>query len=41
MDEAAVTWPIAGMSAFGVITRPFALPKAIWAVLGAFLLLVL
>ena len=28
-------WTIAAVSTFGVITRPFKLPEAIWAVLGA------
>ncbi|WP_421591339.1 arsenic transporter [Shinella sp. M27] len=41
MQASTLTWAIAGMTAFGVITRPFALPEAIWAVLGALLLLAL
>lgn len=31
-------WTIAAVSTLGVITRPFKLPEAIWAVLGAFAL---
>lgn len=38
MNTLTMTWGIAGLTAFGVITRPFAWPEAIWAVLGAFLL---
>ncbi|WP_337182404.1 arsenic transporter [Shinella sp.] len=41
MDATTMTWVIAGMTALGVITRPFSLPEAIWAMLGAILLLVL
>jgi arsenical pump membrane protein len=39
MTEAAITWSIAGLTALGVVTRPFRWPEAIWAVLGAALLL--
>ncbi|KQO43595.1 MULTISPECIES: arsenic transporter [unclassified Methylobacterium] len=35
------TWIIAGLATIGVITRPFAWPEAVWAVLGAGALLVL
>ncbi|WP_018041814.1 arsenic transporter [Methylobacterium sp. 88A] len=35
------TWIIAGLATVGVITRPFAWPEAVWAVLGAGALLVL
>lgn len=38
MNALTVTWGIAGLTALGVITRPFAWPEAIWAVLGALLL---
>lgn len=34
-------WIIAGLATLGVITRPFAWPEAVWAVLGAGALLVL
>jgi Na+/H+ antiporter NhaD/arsenite permease-like protein len=37
----AVTWTICAASTAAVITRPFRWPEAIWAVLGAMLLLVL
>jgi len=40
MNALTLTWAISGLTALGVITRPFALPEAVWAVLGAFLLLV-
>lgn len=40
MNALTLTWAISGLTALGVITRPFALPEALWAVLGAFLLLV-
>ena len=39
MTESAITWSIAGLTALGVVTRPFRWPEAIWAVLGAALLL--
>lgn len=39
MNALTLTWMISGLTALGVITRPFALPEAIWAVLGALLLL--
>ncbi len=35
------TWSIAALATLGVILRPFAWPEAIWAVLGAALLIVL
>ncbi|MBB4237725.1 arsenical pump membrane protein [Rhizobium esperanzae] len=35
-----LTWGIAGLTALGVITRPFAWPEAIWAFVGAALLIV-
>lgn len=38
MNALTWTWSIAGLTALGVITRPFAWPEAIWAVLGALLL---
>jgi arsenical pump membrane protein len=34
-------WAIAALSTLGVIARPWKLPEAIWAVSGAFLLVVL
>ncbi|RYE51579.1 MAG: arsenic transporter [Hyphomicrobiales bacterium] len=39
MNALTLTWAISGLTALGVITRPFALPEATWAVLGALLLL--
>ncbi len=39
MTEAAITWSIAGLTALGVVARPFRWPEAVWAVLGAALLL--
>ncbi|MFB2564417.1 arsenic transporter [Rhizobium sp. IMFF44] len=41
MTESAITWSIAGLTALGVVTRPFRWPEAIWAVLGAALLVAL
>jgi len=41
MTEYAITWSIAGLTALGVVTRPFRWPEAIWAVLGAALLVAL
>jgi len=38
MSALTMTWGIAGLTALGVITRPFAWPEAIWAVVGALLL---
>lgn len=35
MNTLAMTWGVAGLTALGVITRPFAWPEAIWAVVGA------
>ncbi|HBF32242.1 arsenic transporter [Rhizobium sp.] len=39
MDTIYVTWGISALAVFGVITRPFGLPEAIWAVAGALALL--
>lgn len=39
--ENVLTWGIAAVATGGVIARPFKLPEAIWAVLGAVLLVVL
>jgi len=39
MNALTMMWGIAGLTALGVITRPFAWPEAIWAVIGALLLL--
>ncbi|QWW71635.1 arsenic transporter [Rhizobium sp. WYJ-E13] len=39
MTENAIIWSIAGLTAAGVVTRPFRWPEAIWAALGAFVLL--
>jgi arsenical pump membrane protein len=36
----AATWSIAAVAAGGVILRPWGLPEAIWAVLGAFALVI-
>jgi arsenical pump membrane protein len=41
MNALTMTWGIAGLTALGVITRPFAWPEAIWAVVGAVSLVVL
>ncbi|NZD53214.1 arsenic transporter [Rhizobium leguminosarum] len=41
MNALTMTWGIAGLTALGVITRPFAFPEAIWAVIGAVLLVAL
>ncbi|MGR9249487.1 arsenic transporter [Rhizobium leguminosarum] len=41
MNALTMTWGIAGLTALGVITRPFAWPEAIWALLGAALLVAL
>jgi arsenical pump membrane protein len=38
MTEADITWSIAGLTALGVVARPFRWPEAVWAVLGAALL---
>lgn len=35
LDTPFPVWAIAAVTALGVITRPFRLPEAIWAVLGA------
>lgn len=37
----AATWGIAALATLGVILRPFSWPEAIWAVLGAVLLVLL
>lgn len=39
MTESAITWSIAGLTAIGVVVRPFRWPEAVWAMLGAILLL--
>lgn len=39
MSAITMTWGIAGLTALGVITRPFSWPEAIWAVVGAALLI--
>lgn len=39
MTQNAIVWGIAGLTAAGVITRPFRWPEAVWAVVGAALLL--
>ncbi|WP_296435336.1 arsenic transporter [Rhizobium sp. UBA1881] len=39
MNALTITWGIAGLTALGVITKPFAWPEAIWAVLGALMLI--
>jgi arsenical pump membrane protein len=39
MNALTITWGIAGLTALGVITRPFAWPEAIWAVFGALMLI--
>ncbi|MEJ8307901.1 arsenic transporter [Agrobacterium larrymoorei] len=39
MTQNAIVWGIAGLTAVGVITRPFRWPEAVWAVVGALLLL--
>ncbi|MBM3092827.1 arsenic transporter [Ensifer sp. T173] len=38
MNALTMTWGIAGLTALGVITRPFAWSESIWAMLGAVLL---
>ncbi|MBB3308317.1 arsenical pump membrane protein [Rhizobium sp. BK196] len=38
MTENAIVWGIAGLTAAGVVARPFRWPEAIWAVLGALVL---
>ncbi|NLR97902.1 arsenic transporter [Rhizobium sp. P38BS-XIX] len=40
MTESAITWSIAGLTAIGVVARPFRWPEAVWAILGAALLLI-
>jgi arsenical pump membrane protein len=37
----SATWAVAALATFGVIVRPWKLPEAIWAVLGALALVVL
>ncbi|WP_137136389.1 arsenic transporter [Rhizobium sp. FKY42] len=39
MTSLTMTWLIAGMTAFGVVFRPFRWPEAVWAVAGAAMLL--
>ena len=39
-DPAQITWAIAALATLGVIVRPWRLPEAIWAVLGAIALVV-
>ncbi|HEX7748050.1 MAG TPA: arsenic transporter [Bordetella sp.] len=41
LNSAFPVWAIAALAALGVIARPFRLPEAVWAVLGALLLCVL
>src|SRR6185437_8383895 len=41
VDQATATWIISVLAAAGVIIRPFAWPEAIWAVVGALVLLLL
>lgn len=41
MTSVTMTWLIAGMTAFGVVVRPFRWPEAVWAVAGAAMLLLL
>lgn len=41
MTATALTWGIAGLTALGVVTRPFRWPEAVWAVAGALLLFAL
>ncbi|MDQ2802743.1 MAG: arsenic transporter, partial [Pseudomonadota bacterium] len=41
MGPNVLTWGIAAIATGGVIVRPLKLPEAIWAVLGALLLVVL
>ena len=41
MTPNLATWGIAGAATLGVILRPFGWPEAVWAVLGAVLLVVL
>lgn len=38
MTEHAITWSIAGLTAMGVVVRPFRWPEAVWAMFGALLL---
>jgi arsenical pump membrane protein len=37
----SATWAVAALATFGVIARPWRLPEAIWAVLGALALVLL
>ncbi len=41
MNSVFLSWGIAAVATAGVITRPFKWPEAVWAVAGAFLLVVL
>jgi arsenical pump membrane protein len=41
MMAIAMTWSVAGLTALGIVARPFQWPEAIWAVSGAMLLILL
>ncbi|PZM13226.1 arsenic transporter [Rhizobium tubonense] len=41
MNAISLTWGVAGLTALGVVARPFRWPEAIWAASGALLLLLL
>jgi arsenical pump membrane protein len=41
MMYTALTWSVAGLTALGIVVRPFQWPEAIWAVSGAALLILL
>jgi len=41
MSTFSLTWIVAGLTVTGVVLRPFAWPEAVWAILGATLLVVL
>jgi arsenical pump membrane protein len=41
MTAFAVTWGVAGLTALGIVARPFQWPEAIWAISGAALLILL
>jgi arsenical pump membrane protein len=41
MTAISLTWGVAGLTAVGVVARPFRWPEAIWAMLGALVLLLL
>src|SRR5260370_3763454 len=36
----SATWAVAALATFGVIVRPWSLPEALWAILGAMALVV-